>query len=112
MRMYVLMCKYGIPYHAHAAPCVVVSRPHLCWSYQLKAGAVGAAMGHSADKDDTNAVLDRRAEVVALVLDASQCADTDAGRFTVTQQVRRLTCIDSHAKAPVGCACHGASCKA
>ena len=28
--------------------------------------------------------------MVALVLDASQCADTDAGRFTVTQQVGQL----------------------
>ncbi|EIE26647.1 P-loop containing nucleoside triphosphate hydrolase protein [Coccomyxa subellipsoidea C-169] len=32
----------------------------------------------------------RRAEVVALVLDASECADAEAGRFTVTQQDFRL----------------------
>jgi hypothetical protein len=30
----------------------------------------------------------RRAEVVALVLDGAECADTEAGRFTVTQQAR------------------------
>ncbi|KAK9916427.1 hypothetical protein WJX75_002446 [Coccomyxa subellipsoidea] len=32
----------------------------------------------------------RRSEVVALVLDASECADAEAGRFTVTQQDFRL----------------------
>ena len=32
------------------------------------------------------------------MLDASQCADTDAGRFTVTQQVGQLA-------GPSSCAC-------
>ena len=35
-------------------------------------------------------LLRRRSEVVALVLDASECADAEAGRFTVTQQDFRL----------------------
>ena len=30
--------------------------------------------------------LNRRSDVVALVLDASECADTDAERFVITQQ--------------------------
>ena len=34
--------------------------------------------------------LCRRSDVAALVLDASECADTDAERFTVTQQDFRL----------------------
>ena len=30
--------------------------------------------------------LNRRSDVVALVLDASECADTDSERFVITQQ--------------------------
>ena len=36
--------------------------------------------------------LRRRAEVVALVLDGSECADTKTARFTVTQQVPPHAC--------------------
>ena len=32
----------------------------------------------------------RRSDVVALVLDASECADTDAERFVITQQDYRF----------------------
>jgi predicted GTPase len=40
--------------------------------------------------DNAGGPLCRRAEVVALVLDATECADAEAGRFTVTQQDFRL----------------------
>ena len=68
------------------APCMRASQEGRPWQCCMER-KVSTCRTAGVENPWKNACC-RRAEVVALVLDAAECADTGTGRFTVTQQAR------------------------